>query len=125
MHNNNIDNSNTWFGAKWHMASASNLATPGDPGVRLDIGQLITAMKNDCPLIKCAVYGSTPPPEDSFWRAYRERKEVMLYTRPQRKVMGKEKGIDTRISVDMVQDLNRLPTCVDARIEGIQHTFPN
>lgn len=74
-----LDDSNIWKGAKT-VASGPHLQF--DPRVRIDVGKLITSLRKDRVIVKCTIYGSEPPPYDSFWRIYEDLgAEVITFPR--------------------------------------------
>lgn len=94
-----LDDSNIWIGAK---TAASGPHFHYDPRVRIDVGKLIKALTKDRVLVKCAIYGSEPPPYDSFWRIYEDLGAEVI-TFPRSTITGEEKEVDTQICADVAE----------------------
>lgn len=67
-----VDHSNLWIAGK--KARAKKLVDADeDSRFRVDLGKFLYLLANDRLIAKAFLYGSVPPPNDTVWKAARER----------------------------------------------------
>lgn len=105
-----VDNSNVWIEGMKVSAVAKGMAPDvfyaseyriTDPSWRIDFGKLYQAL-NETTLIQAALYGSTPPPNDSLWDKARQA-GFHVYTFERSRYNNKEKKVDGQIAADMFE----------------------
>jgi uncharacterized LabA/DUF88 family protein len=100
------DNSNMFIESK-KLAAKRQKFRPGidqDPRARLDVGKLFDLASAGREVFEANLYGSVPPPSDSFWKAIEERK-IKVKRFPKSKITKKEKRTDTDMTADAVEDI--------------------
>jgi uncharacterized LabA/DUF88 family protein len=75
-----------------------------DPRARLDVGKLFDLASAGRKVFEANLYGSVPPPSDSFWKAIEERK-IRVKRFPKSKITKKEKRTNTDMTADAVEDI--------------------
>ena len=104
-----IDDSNLWIeGQKY---KGRKLKDSGiDPRYRVDLGRLLTLLiSKDDQLVKAFLYGSRPPPNDTVWRAAREKNIVVdVFDRAGGVEHGREKEVDIAMAACMTAEASDL-----------------
>lgn len=92
-----LDDSNLWISSKKLQGEQLNHQFFNeDPRGRIDLGRFSTWALEKRPLKKAILFGSEPPPIDTYWNsAYRKRFKVNKFMR--NPYSGKEKQVDTEI----------------------------
>ena len=92
-----LDDSNLWISSKKLQGEKlKNQFFNEDPRGRIDLGKLLLWALERRPLEKAILYGSEPPPTDSYWKlAEKYRFSVNKVMR--NPYSGKEKQVDTAI----------------------------
>ena len=106
-----IDNSNLWIQGQKTYAEKKGLREPWDPTWRFDVGRLKALLLGKSGLlpeekeftVKVTLYGSTPPPVDTVWRAI-ESHDVKVSTFERSSWTGREKEVDAEIIADSVYE---------------------
>lgn len=106
-----IDNSNLWIQGQKTYAENRGLREPWDPTWRFDVGRLKAVLLEKSGLlheerdytVKVRLYGSTPPPVDTVWRAI-ESHNVQVSTFARSSWTGREKEVDAEIIADSVDE---------------------
>ncbi|EFX05022.1 hypothetical protein CMQ_5284 [Grosmannia clavigera kw1407] len=124
-----VDDSNIWIEAQKFAAVRDN-HVPGlsdsdrDPRLRIDVGKLIRVILNGRSQGPSYLYGSRPPPNDSVWNVF---KKSQFLTKIYDRSNGKEKEVDTAMSVDMSSEATEISVmakfdCI-SRSKKAQTTF--
>ncbi|MBE3048844.1 NYN domain-containing protein [Candidatus Bathyarchaeota archaeon] len=106
-----IDNSNLWIQGQKTFAEWQSHRDPLDPTWRFDVGRLKAVLLENSGLlpeeeellVTVKLYGSTPPPVDSVWKAI-ESHNVEVNTFARSSWTGREKEVDAEIIADSVSD---------------------
>lgn len=106
-----IDNSNLWIQGQKTYAQKKGLKVSWDPTWRFDVGRLKDILTKNSELgadektydIRVNLYGSTPPPVDTVWRAI-ESHNVKVSTFARSSWTGREKEVDAEIVADSVDE---------------------
>ncbi|EON99059.1 hypothetical protein UCRPA7_5386 [Phaeoacremonium minimum UCRPA7] len=106
-----IDNSNLWIQGQKTYAQKRGLKVQWDPTWRFDVGRLKDILTENSELgadektfdIRVNLYGSTPPPVDTVWRAI-ESHNVKVSTFARSSWTGREKEVDAEIVADSVDE---------------------
>ena len=95
-----VDHSNLWIEGQ----KAQDVKDiDHDPRYRVDLGNFLNITTRNCQLSKAFLYGSVPPPNDSVWKAAKEKNfEVKVF---QRSGSGKEKELDVAMAHDITKTL--------------------
>ena len=95
-----IDDSNLWISGQ--KAQGAKLRdADNDPRFRVDLGRLLGVLTINAEVSHAFLYGSYPPPNDTVWKAAREKNfNVKTYRRSS---SGKEKEIDVAMAADIVE----------------------
>ena len=95
-----IDDSNLWISCqKAHGAKLQD--ADNDPRFRVDLGRLLGVLTDNAEVSHAFLYGSYPPPNDTVWKAAREKNfNVKTYRRSS---SGKEKEIDVAMATDIIE----------------------
>lgn len=97
-----VDNSNVWIEGKKLASRLSNFNTYEDPRLRIDIGELTSAVAANRPIVETNIYGSRPPKADSLWKRMEDLGfKVHIHDRSRK--TGKEKMVDTQMSVHITR----------------------
>ncbi|CAN2039835.1 NYN domain-containing protein [Candidatus Magnetomoraceae bacterium gMMP-15] len=109
-----LDDSNLWIEGKKVSAVSQGMALDiwdatetrtYDNTFKLDFGRVLKIANNE-PIKIARFYGSRPPEADSMWKA---AKEVgFRLTILDRNIRNKEKGVDSSMVADMMEDLYEL-----------------
>jgi uncharacterized LabA/DUF88 family protein len=98
-----VDNSNVFIEGRKFAARQNGLfrkpMDPYDPvdwSWRIDFGSLLKQVANGHRIIKAILAGSTPPPNDSLWRAA-ESQGFDVITHERSHSTGEEKAVDTEL----------------------------
>ncbi|MDR0731741.1 MAG: NYN domain-containing protein [Treponema sp.] len=98
-----VDNSNVFIeGRKFAARQRGILRKPVDQhdpvdwSWRIDFGSLLKQVANGHRIIKAILVGSTPPPNDSLWRAA-ESQGFEVITHERSHTTGEEKAVDTEL----------------------------
>jgi len=106
-----IDNSNLWIqGQKTYAKSQGLVNVSWDPTWRFDVGHLKSVLTGNSSLrandantdIKVNLYGSTPPPVDTVWKAI-ESHNVNVSTFARSTWDGREKQVDAQLALDSTE----------------------
>jgi hypothetical protein len=97
-----IDDSNLWVPGQ--QAGGKKLVDADtDSRFRVDHGKLLTMVQKERHLIKATLYGSIPPPNDTVWKAVREKNvAVKVYKRSE---SGRAKEIHGSMARDIMTTL--------------------
>lgn len=97
-----VDHSNLWIAGQ--KASAKKLKdTDVDSRFRVDLGKFLKLLARDRHISKAFLYGSVPPPNDSVWKAAKQRNfDVKTF---QRSGSGREKELDVAMATDIIDTL--------------------
>jgi len=115
-----IDNSNLWIEGQKAYAKRERLQTSWDPVWRFDVGRLKTILTEQSGLrreerdytVEVRLYGSTPPPADTVWKAI-ESRNVQVSTFARSSWTGREKEVDAEVIADSVDEAREdYPACV-------------
>lgn len=101
-----IDDSNLWIEGK--KAHAKELVDANiDPRFRVDLGKFLHLVVTEGRhTTKAFLYGSVPPPNDSVWKAAKEKNYVVqTFLRSDK---GREKEVDVAMARDITKNLSRL-----------------
>jgi hypothetical protein len=100
------DNSNMFIESKKLAARRQEFrhGIDEDPRARLDVGKLFDLASAGRKVFEANLYGSVPPPSDSFWKAIEQRK-IKVKRFPKSKITKKEKRTDTDMTADAVEDI--------------------
>ena len=105
------DNSNIWIEAMKHTAERKGFTLDHDHRVRIDYGGRLRpdnlAGKNRV-VKEATLYGSVPPPVDTFWEKVRTYKWVVK-TYERSSVTHKEKEVDTELVADVTEVVCKTP----------------
>ena len=95
-----IDDSNLWIsGQKAQGAKLQD--ADNDPRFRVDLGRLLEVLTSNAEVSHAFLYGSYAPPNDTVWKAAREKNyNVQTYCRSP---SGKEKEIDVAMATDIIE----------------------
>lgn len=96
------DNSNIWIGAMKHAAVANKFRCEQDHRVRIDYHELPQIVSQGREVRKATLYGSVPPPVDTFWERVK-RYDWDVKTKVRSVVTGKEKEVDAQIVADVTE----------------------
>ena len=103
-----VDHSNLWISGKKAHAKKLKDDTEMDHRFRVDLGKFLNLLANRRSISKAFLYGSVPPPNDSVWKAARERNfDVKTF---QRSGSGREKELDVAMAHDITKNLYTLET---------------
>ncbi|MDR3147313.1 MAG: NYN domain-containing protein [Treponema sp.] len=98
-----VDNSNVFIEGRKFAARQRGLLKkpmdqydPVDWSWRIDFGSLLKQVANGHRIIKAILVGSTPPPNDSLWRAA-ESQGFEVITHERSHSTGEEKAVDTEL----------------------------
>ena len=95
-----VDHSNLWIEGQ---KAQEVKDVDHDPRYRVDLGKFLTIITKNRQLSKAFLYGSVPPPNDSVWKAAKEKNfEVKVF---QRSINGKEKDLDVAMAHDITKTL--------------------
>lgn len=96
-----IDDSNLWIAGK--KARGKKLVdTDTDSRFRVDLGRFLDLVTKGRNLSQAFLYGSVPPPNDTVWKAAKERNfEVKTFKRSA--LSGKEKQVDVAMAHDITK----------------------
>ncbi|KAM0431502.1 hypothetical protein ACHAPT_005480 [Fusarium lateritium] len=118
-----IDNSNVWIQGQRASAEKHRLQVKLDPTWRFDAGRLQNVLTQNCGLppdeettVIVDLYGSTPPPVDTIWKAI-ESHNVTVHTFERSSWTGREKEVDAEIIAASVSD------AADLFHAGVSSTF--
>ena len=105
-----IDDSNLWI--EGQKARAKKLVdADNDPRFRVDLGKFLNLVAKDYHISKAFLYGSVPPPNDTVWKAAREKNyDVKTF---QRSGSGREKEVDVAMASDIIQELYQTESTVN------------
>ena len=107
-----VDHSNLWIEGQ---KAQSVKDIDHDPRYRVDLGKFLSLIIRDRQLSRAFLYGSVPPPNDSVWKAAREKNfDVKVF---QRSGSGKEKELDVAMAHDITKTLYK-----DLKV-GVNVTF--
>ncbi len=104
-----LDNSNLWIEGKKVSAVKKGMALDVyeatqtgtfDNSFRLDFGEVLKIANNE-PIKKASFYGSKPPDNDSLWNAV---KRLGFKLDIKDRVHNKEKGVDSALITDAMED---------------------
>lgn len=106
-----IDNSNLWIQGQKTYAEKQGLREPCDPTWRFDVGRVKAVLLENSALlpehkeltVKVKLYGSTPPPVDTVWKAI-ESHNVEVSTSARSSWTGREKEVDAKMIADSVDE---------------------
>jgi uncharacterized LabA/DUF88 family protein len=100
------DNSNIFIESKKLAAKRQNFKhwISQDPRARIDVGKLVDLASAGRTVFESNLYGSVPPPSDSFWKAIEQRK-IRVKRFPKSKITKKEKRTDNAMTADAVEDI--------------------
>lgn len=106
-----IDNSNLWIQGQKTYAERQGLREPWDPTWRFDVGRVKAILLENSALhpqhkeltVKVKLYGSTPPPVDTVWKAI-ESHNVEVSTFARSSWTGREKEVDAEMIADSVDE---------------------
>ncbi|MHC6202132.1 NYN domain-containing protein [Breznakiellaceae bacterium SP9] len=90
-----VDNSKVFVEGRKFSAKLQGLLEPIDWSWRIDFGSLLNEVANGHTIIKAILVGSTPPPNDSLWKAAEKHFEVKTFERNH--YSGEEKAVDTEL----------------------------
>ena len=105
-----VDDSNIWIGAKTLQSRLKRYKTVEDHRIRIDIGRLTDLIAAGRPLCQGVLYGSEPPPVDTYWNKIKERDCWQVKTAVRHSLTGKEKKVDTRLVADVTRLAIDTPT---------------
>ena len=95
-----VDHSNLWIEGK---KAQSVKDIDHDPRYRVDLGKFLSLIIRDRHLSRAFLYGSDPPPNDSVWKAAKEKNfDVKVF---QRSGSGKEKELDVAMTHEITKTL--------------------
>lgn len=97
-----VDDPNLWAEGQKVAAQKSNLKSDRDPRFRIDLGSMLryTEKKLDGEICDPMLFGSKPPPNDTVWKAARERNfKVHIKDRG---LEGNEKEVDAALITECV-----------------------
>lgn len=103
-----IDNSNLWIQGQKTYAEKKGLDVGWDPTWRFDIGRLKNILTRESGIppdemcFDIHLYGSTPPPVDTVWKAI-EFHKVAVHTSARSTWTGREKEVDNKLGLDSVE----------------------
>ena len=107
-----VDHSNLWIEGQ---KAQSVKDIDHDPRYRVDLGKFLSLITKDRHLSRAFLYGSRPPPNDSVWKAAREKNfDVKVFDRSG---SGKEKELDVAMAHDITKTLYK-----DRKV-GVNVTF--
>ena len=97
-----IDDSNLWIAGQ--TVKAKKLVDADkDPRFRVDLGKFLSLVAKDYHISKAFLYGSVPPPNDTVWKAAKEKNyNVKTF---ERSGSGREKEVDVAMASDMMKEL--------------------
>ena len=106
-----IDNSNLWIQGQKTYAARNHSREQWDPTWRFDVGRLKDVLLEESGLLpdqkrytfEVRLYGSTPPPVDTVWRAI-ESHNVKVSTFARSSWTGREKEVDAEMIADAVDE---------------------
>ena len=106
-----IDNSNLWIeGQKFSALKLKLSDADHDPRYRIDLGSFLQLVVGKRSIAQAFLFGSTPPPNDSVWRAARQKNfTVKTFERAMGVPYGREKEVD----VAMATQITRLASKCD------------
>ena len=98
-----VDNSNLWIeGQKFSARKLQLSDTVQDPRFRIDLGSFLRLVIGKRSIAQAFLYGSTPPPNDSVWRAARLKNfTVETYKRAMGVQYGREKEVDVAMATQI------------------------
>jgi uncharacterized LabA/DUF88 family protein len=106
-----VDNSNIFIeGRKFSarqkglLRQAQDQRDPIDWSWRIDFGSLLRQTANGHKIIKAILVGSTPPPNDSLWKAA-ESQGFEVITHERSLVTGEEKAVDAELMARGVESI--------------------
>ena len=94
-----MDDSNLWIEAKKQLGSRGK----EDPGIRIDVGNILHVLAKGRNVVSAKLYGSEPPPVDTFW-AKAEERGWKVFVNERSKFTGKEKRVDTKLVAHATKD---------------------
>ena len=101
-----VDDSNLWI-AGMKVQGKKLKDTDIDTRYRIDLGKFLNLVTEERHISKAFLYGSVPPPNDTVWKAAREKNfEVKTF---QRSGSGREKELDVAMGSDITETLFTLP----------------
>lgn len=91
-----VDDSNLWISGKKVQAQKLKLKdAKEDPRFRVDLGRLLELTVGKRDIFQAHLYGSSPPPNDSVWRAISQKNfKVEVFDRAGGVEYGREKEVD-------------------------------
>ena len=100
-----VDDSNLWIeGQKYKARELKLQGTEHDPRYRVDLGKFLDLVVGNRSVVEAHLYGSKPPPNDSVWKAARERNYVVkVFDRAGGIPRGREKEVDMAMGVDITK----------------------
>ncbi len=98
-----VDDSNLWIEGQKYAARKLQLKdVDKDPRYRVDLGKFLDLVVGERTVADAFLYGSKPPPNDSVWKAAKERNfNVEVFTRAQGEPYGREKEVDMAMAVEI------------------------
>ena len=100
-----VDHSNLWIAGQTAYAVKLEDADR-DPRYRVDLGKFLELITKERNISKAFLYGSVPPPNDTVWRAAREKNfEVKTF---KRSGSGREKELDVAMAHEITKTLYEL-----------------
>ncbi|MDR2049974.1 MAG: NYN domain-containing protein [Treponema sp.] len=110
-----VDNSNVFIEGRKFAARQKGLVKkpmdqydPVDWSWRIDFGSLLRQVANGHKIIKAILVGSTPPPNDSLWKAA-ESQGFAVTTHERSHSTGEEKAVDTELLASGLEILYEHP----------------
>jgi len=105
-----IDDSNLWIAGQ--KARAKKLVdTDKDSRFRVDLGRFMNLVAKERLITKAFLYGSVPPPNDTVWKAAKERNyDVKTF---KRSGSGREKEVHVAMASDIIEELHELESTDD------------
>ena len=100
-----IDHSNLWIEGQKYSARKLELSdSVQDPRFRIDLGSFLHLVILKRSIAQAFLFGSTPPPNDSVWRAAREKNfTVKTYERAMGVPYGREKEVDVAMATEITK----------------------
>lgn len=101
-----VDHSNLWITGQKESAKKLVDDTQYDKRYRVDLGKFLNLMAEDRHISKAFLYGSVPPPNDSVWKAAKQKNfDVKTFLRSG---SGREKELDVAMAHDITKNLVHL-----------------
>lgn len=109
-----IDNSNLWIQGQRTYAEKNKMKVSWDPTWRFDVGRLKEILMGQSGLtaeekmfeVKVELYGSTPPPVDTVWKAI-ESHNVKVNKFARSSWTNREKQVDNELNGDSIDQANK------------------